>query len=531
MELGEAELNTEPKTITLGTENLDLTDWGHRLHSDKPNLMVQLPEETKINNNHQKILNAIERKETIYGVTTGFGDSSRRVISSEHSTTLQKNLIQYLTCGTGPLLPKAVCRAVTTFRLNSLARGYSAVSYDLLKRMKWMVEQDVVPQIPSQGSLGASGDLVPLAYLARAVQGSGQVWFQGKSMEMEEVCKKYDLPPYQLKPKEGLALVNGTTVMAAYSFHNLKIFNYLFELATHSTTLCVLGMNGHKEAFNPLINSKAKQFSGQAFVANQIHSTLNNEDYTSPKNENTSASEERNNTVQDKYSLRCAPQILGPILDSLKLCENWTQTEASGVSDNPVIDEGEEFSMGGNFYGGYISHGMDYLKISLAHMADMIDRQFMCLIDESTNRGLPPNLANWDELPEELRFLNHGLKGLNQAMSAICSEVMAQSTPGGIFSRSSEAHNQDKVSLGLSACVQMNNMFDNLFTMTAIHLIGCAQALDLRNYQLKDPKLIEIYELVRSHSAQVTEDRSMDMDIQNLANALKNQSGAYDETF
>ncbi len=523
-------MKPEPKTIIVGEEQWSLADLGGLLYHEAPYLRVQLPDEEKINTNHKKLTHAIENNETIYGVTTGFGDSSRRIVSGEHAAQLQENLVTYLSCGVGSLLPLPVCRAVTLFRLQSLSRGVSSVSYDLLKRLKWMVEQDIVPQIPSQGSLGASGDLVPLAYLAQAVQGRGVVWYRGVTTTMEKVCEELDQPPYSLKPKEGLALVNGTTVMAAYSYHNLKVIRFLLDTTMKSTALCVMGLNGRKEAFNELINSFAKQFLGQSLVAQKVWNLLDHEDYQSPKIQKANQHEERNHTIQDKYSVRCAPQILGPIVDTLQLCEEWTEKEASGVSDNPIIQDGEEFSMGGNFYGGYISHGMDYLKISMAHMADMIDRQFMCLIDESVNRGLPPNLADWENLPEDQRFLNHGLKGLNQAMSAITSEIMAQSTPGGIFSRSSESHNQDKVSLGLSACIQTEKMFDNLFFLLAIHLVGCAQAIDLRKIELKDPELLELYNLVRTHSAKVHKDRQLDVELHKIVEGLKQLTGVYYES-
>ncbi len=515
--------------IKMNGEGLNFHELSQLIFSTNYQAEVDLPAIEKINTNHKKLLEAIERKETIYGVTTGFGDSSRRIITPENSETLQKNLITYLTCGVGPLLPKAVCRAVTLFRLHSLSQGLSAVSFELLERMKWLVEEDIVPQILSQGSLGASGDLVPLAYLAQVIQGKGKVWHQGETKDMKTLLSEFGKEEYQLKAKEGLALVNGTTVMAAYSFYCNKIINSILDLTAQTTALCVMAIDGRKEAFNPLINSKAKQFKGQSTIADRIFTLLNSENYKSENLNKVFKNEERNHTVQDKYSIRCAPQILGPIYDTLKLSEKWTELEACGVSDNPIIDEGDEFSMGGNFYGGYISHSMDYLKISMAHLADMIDRQFMCLIDESTNRGLPPNLADWNNIPEEERFLNHGLKGLNQAMSAITSEVMAQANPGGIHSRSSESHNQDKVSLGLSACIQMDQMFENLFTLLAIHLIGCMQALDLRNHKVKSPELYELYHSIRQLSPKVTYDRALDHEINLVKNFLKKTSGAFDE--
>ncbi|NJM10199.1 MAG: aromatic amino acid lyase [Bdellovibrionaceae bacterium] len=155
--------------------------------------------------------------------------------------------------------------------------------------------------------------------------------------------------------------------------------------------------------------------------------------------------------VQDRYSLRCVPQITGPIFDTIQMLEKWLSDEINSASDNPLIGADENLANGGNFYGGYMSQGMDYLKISLAHMADLVDRQVAYIIDEKSNRGLPANLANWSGLAGEERHLHHGLKGLHQSVSAVTSEILARATPGGIFSRSSESHNQDKVSLGMSA--------------------------------------------------------------------------------
>ncbi|MEM7645903.1 MAG: aromatic amino acid ammonia-lyase [Pseudomonadota bacterium] len=515
------------QSITFGNDILELSQLSHWIYSSDFKTQVLFSQEDRLQKSHEQLNQALENQSTIYGVTTGFGDSSRRIVSKENSAALQNNLIQYLCCGVGPTLPEPVCRGVVAMRLQSLARGYSSVSMDLLNRMKWMIEEDVIPQIPSQGSLGASGDLVPLAYLARAIQGQGTVWHKGQTQEMAAVLEKYDLPPHQLKPKEGLALVNGTTVMAAYGYHNLKIMKFFIELAAETTALCCLALQGRRDAFGPLINSTAKQFSGQKLAAEKIDEILGQEDYTSPSVPKASSHEERRYPVQDKYSLRCAPQILGPLFETLKTCEQWVQLEASGVSDNPLIDEANEFHMGGNFYGGYVSHGMDYMKLSLGHLADMIDRQFMCLIDENVNRGLTPNLSNWDQIPNEERFIHHGLKGLNQAMSAITSELMPMAMPGGLHSRSSEAHNQDKVSLGLSACVQAEAMFDRLFSIFSIHLVGLCQAIDLRQIQLKSPVLTKLYKATRNCSQPVCRDRALDQDLNRLKLELKKMSGAY----
>jgi histidine ammonia-lyase/phenylalanine ammonia-lyase len=232
--------------------------------------------------------------------------------------------------------------------------------------------------------------------------------------------------------------------------------------------------------------------------------------------------------IQDKYSLRCAPQILGPIQETIDQNKFWLECEMNGTSDNPVFgadENGEaELAMGGNFYGGYLSHGMDYLKISLAHMADLLDRQLMTLFDEKSSRGLPANLADWPSMTSDERFLHHGLKGLHQSVSALTSETMARATPNGIFSRSSECHNQDKVSLGMSAAVSCQDMLDPLFTIQAMHLTCLAQALDLRKVTLQGATSQKMYNLVRSFIPYVKRDVSLGKPIQNLAQALKERA-------
>ena len=204
---------------------------------------------------------------------------------------------------------------------------------------------------------------------------------------------------------------------------------------------------------------------------------MEEEDYAPKVDETKDVDDGR---IQDRYSLRCAPQILGPVVDTFRLVGQWLECEINSTSDNPLVDTEGAFAMGGNFYGGYLSQGMDYLKISLGHVADFADRQLMMLIDEKSNRGLPPNLANWPGLPEEERYLHHGLKGLHQSVGAITSEIMARTMPNGVFSRSSESHNQDKVSLGMSAATACSDILESLFTVQALYLICLAQALDLR---------------------------------------------------
>lgn len=470
----------------------------------------------EIQASHLQLLKLIEENVPVYGVTTGFGDSSRRMVAAKFVEPLQKNLISYLLCGTGPHLSKEVSRAVMLCRLRSLSRALSGVSLDLIKRMQLYLERDWIPAIPQEGSLGASGDLIPLAYIAQALQGEGHLYSaNGPLIPTSMVLKEAGLEPYVLKAKEGLALVNGTSVMAGLSLVNISTCRGILDLSILASSWACIAQNGRTDAFSDLINSRAKEFSGQRVVAQTIRELLQAEEYQH-------GAHREGDLIQSRYSLRCAPQILGPILETIELSENWVEDEINGVSDNPVIGASGEWAMGGNFYGGYMSHSMDYLKICLAHIADMLDRQFATLIDEKANSGLPPNLVDWANISVEERNLHHGLKGLHQSMSALTSEVMNRSIPSGIFSRSSESHNQDKVSLGLSAGVRCQEMLETLFTLNALYLAGLAQALDLRGFQLKGPHSQRLYQIVRKNIPRVSKDQSLEMGIRGLIEDLKN---------
>jgi len=224
--------------------------------------------------------------------------------------------------------------------------------------------------------------------------------------------------------------------------------------------------------------------------------------------------------VQDPYSMRCTPQILGPIYETIELFGVWLEQEINGVSDNPLIDCDGNISNGGNFYGGYISHGMDYLKICLGHIADQMDRQLTLLISDKTNRGLTPNLTNWPNDSEQLH-LHHGLKGLHQLGSAITSEIIAKTMPNGLFSRSSESHNQDKVSLGMSAACQCSEVINKVYTLFSAYLICLSQAVDLRKIEYKGNSSKDMYAKIRSCVGFMEKDTRLDGALQKLSAELK----------
>ncbi|MCB0393660.1 MAG: aromatic amino acid lyase [Bdellovibrionales bacterium] len=505
-------------------QNLSIEDLQFLLSSKS--LKIEFSSELKIRiQKSQDIMMSLFAKGTpIYGVTTGFGDSCHRVIDSTEAHKLQHNLASYLRCGTGDDFSEEVGRLVLRLRTLSLSRGLSGVSLELLEKMSEFSEKEIYPRIPQEGSLGASGDLVPLAYIATMLEGRGPVYHKGVKTSAETLVQEDVISPYELKPKEGLAIVNGTTVMLAQAAANYFAAEKIVSKATTFTAWLCLALEGKVEAFGKTVNQVASRHEGQADVAERITELLRQEDYSPLKGSAVSVTNGiTNGFVQDRYSLRCAPQILGPVTETLQMAKKWIEEESNGVSDNPLFGEDFELANGGNFYGGYICHAMDYLKFSLAQVADLMDRQLTLLCDEKVNRGLPPNLSNWNGMNLSERHLHHGLKGIHQAVSAITSEIMAASIPNGIFSRSTESHNQDKVSLGTSAAVQCNRLIQSLWNVTGLYSVAIAQALDLRGRKLKGTESKSEYETIREFVPFIDRDQTTDMEIRKLVARLSNQ--------
>lgn len=503
-----------------------LTSMAFRRYSDQAEIEIPASTRARIERSHTALLKLLESRIPIYGVTTGFGDSGNRTINAHQSEQLQENLVAYLLCGSGPVLSAEAARAILTIRTNSMCRGHSGVSLELVERMQMYLQNDWLPVIPREGSLGASGDLVPLAYLAQVLQGEGEIYCAGKIRHTGEVLREAGVEPYKLKAKEGLALVNGTSAMAGLFTVNLNHARFVLDWLCMNTSWLTLALQGRTEAFGPLVNEQAKTSTGQGEVARKIRVLLEAENYQGkPLSQIGVDSDLRTKEwVQDRYSLRCVPQIAGPIVETMNLLEGWLQHEINSATDNPLIADDGSLGNGGNFYGGYLSHGMDYLKISLAHIADTVDRQVTYIVDDKSNRGLPANLANWPGLSAEEKHLHHGLKGLHQSVGAITSEIMQRATPGGIFSRSAESHNQDKVSLGMSAAVQCSEMLEPLFTILTLQSIVLAQALDLRGVKLAGAESREIYNLIRGVVPFVAKDQSLGAAIQKLRENFKDLS-------
>ncbi|WP_341326577.1 aromatic amino acid ammonia-lyase [Methylotuvimicrobium sp. KM2] len=439
-----------------------LADRSHRVElSDEPAFVA------RIDKGAEFIETLLREEGFVYGVTTGYGDSCTVSIPLDKTFDLSRHLYTFHGCGLGAHFDEQQTRAIMAVRLNSLARGFSGVRYRLLQQIAELLKHDVLPLIPQEGSVGASGDLTPLSYLAAVLAGEREVIFRGEKQEAAKVLATLGIAPLTLKPKEGLAIMNGTAAMTAVACLAFQRAAYLSQLCTRITALASVALNGNAYHFDEKLFS-VKPHAGQIKVAARIRDDLHVTEQT-PRNDTR---------LQDRYSLRCAPHVIGVLEDALPWLRQFIENELNSANDNPIIDaEGEHVLHGGHFYGGHIAFAMDSLKTAVANLADLMDRQMAQLMDTKFNHGLPANLsgARGDEA-----MLNHGFKAVQIAVSAWTAEALKLTMPASVFSRSTECHNQDKVSMGTIAARDCVRIIELTEQVAAAVLIAVIQGVELR---------------------------------------------------
>jgi len=471
--------------------------------------------QARVNKSHDFLMNEIKSGKPIYGVTTGYGESGKNYLLFEESKILQTNLFRFHGCGVGRNLDEEESYYMTLIRMISLSKGYSGISYNLLKRLELMVNERILPVVPEQGSVGASGDLTPLSYLAAAIAGEREVHYKGEIRKTIEVYNELGIEPYELQPKEALAIMNGTATMSAIATKSIK----KFENFLHAYTSFIAGifelLHADDTPLQPLVH-EVKPFEGQINIAKEILEKLEGTKLTHSREERyDDFFNEETLNIQDRYSIRCTPQVLGVVLDNLYISKRWVETEINAVNDNPVIDgENQKIYTTGNFYGGYVAHAMDTLRISVANVADLLDKQFAILVDHKYNRGLGENL----KLSDKNYF--HGFKAMQITLSSLSADVMMNITPASVFSRPTESMNQDKVSMGTTAAIHFKNQLPNLELMLAIAMMGLAQAVDIKEKKGISPHLEKIYNTIRAEVEPLVEDRRMDFDIAKIVKLI-----------
>jgi histidine ammonia-lyase len=449
----------------------------------------------------------------VYGVTTGYGDSCTETVGPGQYYDLPVNLTRYHGCGMGDYFDRETTRAIMTVRLNTLAQGYSGVSMNLLRYIFFFIEHDILPLIPQEGSVGASGDLTPLSYLAGALIGERDVLYRDTVRPAAEVLRELGMPPCRFRPKEAIAIMNGTAVMNALAALAFSRASYMTDLSCRVTAMNSLALRGNGYHFFRRL-FEVKPHPGQSRAAEKIRESLR-------------AAEQGEGIVpqriQDPYSIRCAPHVLGIFYDTEDLLRRFIETEMNSVNDNPVIDtETKSVYHGGHFYGGHICFAMDSLKNIAANMADLLDRQLALLVDVKFNRGLPPNLSG----SAGGFACNHGFKAVQIAASAWTAEALKNTMPASVFSRSTECHNQDKVSMGTIAARDCVRVLELAGQVLSAALLAASQALRLRLRQNDISReamagLEQTCEEVFSYFAPLEDDRPLEKDLRKTVELIE----------
>lgn len=454
---------------------------------------------------------------TVYGVTTGVGDSVGRRVAVEGANLLQESLIRLNGCGTGPDLPEAEARAAVMARANCLARGHSAVRPVIPERMLEMLNLGFAPVIPEQGSIGASGDLVPSSYIGAVLMGEREVSRNGERLAASAMWSEAKREPLRLHAKEGLAILNGTCFMTGIAALVVLDAGRLAALADVCTAFTCEGLLGITGPFDPFIQA-VKPHPGQARSAARILELLRGSRLVTSYDEAVRSGRR----VQDNYSLRCAPQCIGALYDTAEWTRAWVERELNSANDNPLYDaEAGRVHSGGNFSGFHIALAMDALKMAVASVADLVDRQFELLVDEKYSGGLPANLSPNLDGKDPAYGTQHGFKSFQVALSSLAAEALSQCMPMSAFSRSTEAHNQDKVSMGAAAARSARDVVELAERCCAMHLLGACQAADLRGADRLGEGTGAIYRRVRQLSPFVERDRPLADDIRAVAEMIR----------
>ena len=441
--------------------------------------------------------------DVIYGVNTGFGDLHNIKIEDEKLSELQLNLLRSHACGTGKKINSEIVKLMLLLKIISLSKGNSGVRIKTINRLIFLFNNNLFPVVYEYGSLGASGDLAPLAHMSLPIIGEGELESQGKTQNSQTILKKYNLDKINLAPKEGLALINGTQYMLA-SFINSLFHSYnLSKFADHISSVSIDGYNCSLNPFNPLVNS-VRGYKGQAKVSKRILNFIKGGDI-----ENLQKTE-----TQDPYSFRCIPQVHGASLDVIDYCSEIINTEINSVTDNPLIfDKQNKIISGGNFHGQPLSLSIDFLKLSISELGNISERRTFNLM--SGKRGLPIFLT-------ETPGINSGMMILQYTAASLVSSNKQFSTPASIDSITSSNGQEDHVSMGANGASQLSSIVNNVYDILSIELISACQAKEFNNHKTSD-QLKELILEARKLSKKVTNDRALYKDITRISKFLKSQ--------
>jgi histidine ammonia-lyase len=446
----------------------------------------------------------VSESRVVYGITTGFGKFSDVLIDKNHVQDLQLNLIRSHACGVGEPFPEIVSKAMVLLRANALLKGFSGVRPIIIETLLELVNLEIIPVIPQQGSLGASGDLAPLSHLALVLIGEGEVFYKGNQMEAISALQQEGILPVTLEAKEGLALINGTqamTAMGVVGYLEAEQLAYESELIASMT---IEGLNGIIDAFAEEVHV-ARGYKQQIDTARRIRGYLSDSLLTTQQGELR---------VQDAYSLRCIPQVHGASWQVLDYVKEKLEIEMNAATDNPLIfDDGEKVISGGNFHGQPIAFAMDFMKIAVAELANISERRIERLVNPQLN-DLPAFLS-----PQP--GLQSGAMIMQYAAAALVSENKTLAHPASVDSIPSSANQEDHVSMGTIASRHAYQIIQNVRRVLAIELICSMQAVEIRGVEKMATQTKRFFEKGREQVASLKQDRVFSKDIEKAAKWLK----------
>lgn len=446
---------------------------------------------------YQTVQKVIKSKKTVYGINTGFGSLASETISVAHLKKLQSNIVLSHACGTGNLLKDDIVALMLLLKINNLAQGYSGVRLELIQALIALYNHKIYPCIPEKGSVGASGDLVPLAHLSLVLLGVGEVRHKGNIISAEEGLKIAGLKPLELQAKEGLALLNGLQASASIAINALFAIETLFETAIIAGALSVDAARGSDIPFDARI-SEVRGHNAQIKVAALFRKLL--------ANSSIRESHRDCKRVQDPYSLRCQPQIMGAVLHQIEFVRDTLEVEANAVSDNPLVfAQDEEIVSGGNFHGEIIAMAADNLALAVAEIGANSERRIALLIDKNFS-GLPAFLV-------EESGLNSGFMIPHVTAASCASDNKALAHPHSVDSISTSANQEDHVSMATNAARRLHEMIDNSASIIAIELLAACQGLEFHKPLKTSAPLQLIYKKVRAVVVHYDNDRFMAPDI------------------
>ncbi|MGZ3945500.1 MAG: histidine ammonia-lyase [Mucilaginibacter sp.] len=493
------------KTFKYGTDHLSI-GLCLDIASGKVKGVIGEDAKARIISSWKAVKTIVEREIPVYGINTGFGPLCDTHISEEDTGTLQYNLLKSHSVGVGNPIPEEIAKLMLITKVHALAQGYSGIPLTTLERIIWHIDNDIIPVVPEKGSVGASGDLAPLAHLFLPLIGFGEVSDRGKIVPSVQMLKSYGLDPIKLGPKEGLALINGTQFILSFAVKAVQRMHNALQLADLAGAMSLEGLMGSARPFDPRLHD-IRPYKGTKLVAKRLFNLLNNSEILK--------SHVNCERVQDPYSLRCMPQVHGASRNAWLHLKELTEIELNSVTDNPIIFDADDTISGGNFHGQPLAIPLDYATIAAAELGNIADRR--CYLMSEGRYGLPKLLTEHAGLNSGLMIPQYTTAALVTENKTLCFPASADSVPTSLGQ-------EDHVSMGSISGRKLHQVLDNLDYIQAIELLYAAQAMDFRRPLKSTPIMEACHNYVRQHVPFIKDDRIFADDIKALHQIVKDGS-------